>query len=264
MRSSYGTTGMAPVLAAGVGVRHGWTWVLRAASFRLDPAVAGRGAIGIAVARESARSAVADLLGGLAPPAYGELRVLGQDLTTPQGRAAVRRYVGIARSPARPQPVRRVRGAVGRAARMANLPGHDREVLAAAILDRLALTPWADVPLRAAPMVIARRARLAAAAVHEPELLVVDGLLDGLAARDAATVADGIRDLSRDTAVIAIGRDPAVLAMACDEVLTLSDGIIVRDLTRRRPARGLAAATPAVATAGTGRPATHCAAGRLL
>ncbi|MGH3124896.1 MAG: hypothetical protein ACRDND_28265, partial [Streptosporangiaceae bacterium] len=180
MRSSYGTTGMAPVLAAGVGIRHGWTWVLRAASFRLEVPDAGRPAIGIAITRQTARAAVVDLLGGLARPAYGELRVLGQDLTTAQGRAAVRRYVGIARVSSRPQPGRRVRGLVGHAARVANLPGRDCEVLAAAILDRLALTPWADVPVRAAPLVIARRARLAAAAVHEPELLLIDGLLDGL------------------------------------------------------------------------------------
>ena len=233
MRSGYGTTGMAPVLAAGVGVRHGWTWVLRAASFRLDPPAAGRPAVGIAVKRDAARSAVIDLLGGLARPAYGELRVLGQDLTTPQGRAAVRRYVGIARASARPRPVRRVRGLVGHAARLANLPGRDGEVLAAAILDRLALTPWADVPVRAAPAVIARRAKLAAAAVHEPELLLLDGLLDGLGPQDAASVADSIRDLGRDTAIIAIGGDAAALALACDEVLTLADGIIVRELTRR-------------------------------
>ena len=233
VRSSYGTTGMAPVLAAGVGARHGWTWVLRAASFRLDLSAAGRPAIGIAVQQDAARSAVIDLLGGLARPAYGELRVLGQDLSTAQGRAAVRRYVGIARASARPQPVRRVRGLVGHAAGLANLPGRDREVLAAAILDRLALTPWADVPVRAAPAVIARRARLAAAAVHEPELLLLDGLLDGLGPRDAASVADSIRDLGRDTAIIAIGGDAAALALACDEVLTLADGIIVRELTRR-------------------------------
>lgn len=119
----------------------------------------------------------------------------------------MRRYVGIARASARPRPVRRVRGLVGHAARLANLPGRDREVLAAAILDRLALTPWADVPVRAAPAVIARRARLAAAAVHEPELLLLDGLLDGLGPRDAASVADSIRDLGRDTAIIAIGGD---------------------------------------------------------
>jgi len=230
VRSSYGTTGMAPVLAAGVGIRHGWTWVLRAASFRLDAPGAGRPAIGIAIPQVATRAAVVNLLGGLARPAYGELRVLGQDLTTAQGRAAVRRYVGIARAAERPRPTRRVRGLVGHAAPLANLPGRDREVLAAAILDRLALTPWADVPVRAAPAAIARRAKLAAAAVHEPELLLLDGLLDGLSPRDAAALADSIHDLGRDTAIIATGGDPATLALVCDEVLTLADGILVRDL----------------------------------
>ena len=268
MRSGYGTTGMAPVLAAGVGIRHGWTWVLRAASFRLEVPDAGRPAIGIAITREAARTAVIDLLGGLTRPAYGELRVLGQDLTTAQGRAAVRRYVGIARLPARPQPGRRVRGLVGHAARVANLPGRDCDVLAAAILDRLALTPWADVPVRAAPAVIARRARLAAAAVHEPELLLIDSLLDGLGPRDTENVAASIRDLGRDTAIVATGRDPAALAMACGEVLTLADGIIVRNLAAaarqprgnragagmawiRRPRRGPGSARGP----GSGRPA---------
>jgi ABC-type multidrug transport system ATPase subunit len=184
------------------------------------------------VKRDTARSAVIDLLGGLARPAYGELRVLGQDLTTAQGRAAVRRYVGIARASARPRPVRRVRGLVGHAPQLAGLPGRDRDVLAAAIMDRLALTPWADVPVRAAPAVIARRAKLAAAAVHEPELLLLDGLLDGLSPRDVASIAASIRDLGRDTAIIAIGGDAAALALACDEVLTLTDGIIVRDLAQ--------------------------------
>jgi len=157
------------------------------------------------------------------------------DLETAQGRAAVRRYVGIARVAARPQPGRRVRGLVGHAARVANLPGRDCEVLAAAILDRLALTPWADVPMRAAPPVIARRAKLAAAVVHEPELLLIDGLLDGLGPRDTETVAASIRDLGRDTAIVAIGRDSAPLALACGEVLTLTDGIIVRDLAPGPP-----------------------------
>src|ERR1035441_222721 len=95
--TSYPLTEMAPVLAAGVGVRHGWTWVLRTASFRMDLALTGRPGIGIASGRNGAGTVVVDLLAGLARPAYGELRVLGQDLTTPQGRAAVRHSVGIAR-----------------------------------------------------------------------------------------------------------------------------------------------------------------------
>ena len=126
-----------------------------------------------------------------------------------------------------------MRGVVGHAARVANLPGRDCEVLAAAILDRLALTPWADVPMRAAPPVIARRAKLAAAAVHEPELLLIDGLLDGLGPRDTENVAASIRDLGRDTAIVATGRDSAVLATACGEVLTLTDGIIIGNLAAR-------------------------------
>ena len=111
--------------------------------------------------------------------------MLGQDLTTAQGRTAVRRYVGIARVAARPRPGRRVRGLVGHAARVANLPGRDCEVLAAAILDRLALTPWADVPMRAAPPVIARRAKLAAG-IYPPMPLTLGacgrgpGMLTGL------------------------------------------------------------------------------------
>jgi energy-coupling factor transporter ATP-binding protein EcfA2 len=78
--------------------------------------------------------------------------------------------------------------------------------------------------------VIARRAKLAAAAVHEPELLLIDGLLDGLGPRDTENVAASVRDLGRDTAIVATGRDPAALALACGEVLTLADGIIVRNL----------------------------------
>ena len=110
----------------------------------------------------------------------------------------MRGRVGVGPRTARPQPGIRVRGLVEHAARLARLPRRDRHLLAAAILDRLSLTPWADVPLRAAPDVICRRARLAAAAVHQPDLLLIDGLLDDLCPRDAAALADAIRDLGRD------------------------------------------------------------------
>jgi ABC-type branched-subunit amino acid transport system ATPase component len=100
-------------------------------------------------------------------------------------------------------------------------------VLTAAILDRLKLTPWADVSLRAAPDPVARRARLAAAAVHQPELLLIDGLLDDLAPGDAAALADSIRDIGADTGIVAAGNDADWLALACPEILTLADGILV-------------------------------------
>ena len=223
---------MTPVLAAGVGAGHGWrSGRLRSASFRVDAPdapVYGAGPLGIAISRQTVATTLVDLLAGLVRPAYGELRVLGEDLTTARGRSAVRGKVGVARRAARPQPAFRVRGLVEHAARLAGLPSQDRDLMAAAIVDRLALTPWADVPLRSAPDVICRRARLAAAVVHQPDLLLIDGLLDDLGPGDTIALADVIRDLARDMTVVAVGRDPSALALACAEVLTLADGILVR------------------------------------
>jgi ABC-2 type transport system ATP-binding protein len=227
MRSGDGMAVDCPVLAAGVGVRHGWGWVLRAASFRMAGSATGGSAVGIVTARQAAGSVMVDLLAGHARPAHGELRVLGRDLTTAVGRAAIRHQVGVARRSGWCQPGLRVRGLVEHAARVADLPGGHGEVLTAAILDRLALTAWADVPIRSAPAAVGRRARLAAAAVHEPDLLLLDGLLDDLSQDGAASVARYVRDLARDTAIVATGHDSAALDLACDEVLTLADGVLV-------------------------------------
>jgi len=216
-----------PVLAAGIGVRRGRCWAVRSASFRVSAPVPGKSALGILTDHPVQSAAIVDLLAGLARPAYGELRVLGHDMATARGRAAVRRRVGVARRNARQLPAVRVRGLVEHAARLARPGRQDRCLLAAAILDRLALTPWAEVPLRAAPDSVARRARLAAAAVHQPDLLLLDGLLDGLTPRDTAVLADAVRNLSRDCGILVAGCDRDALALACDEILILTDGVLV-------------------------------------
>lgn len=216
-----------PVLAAGVGLRSGQSWVVRAASFRVGVPMPGRAAVGVITSRPAYSEALIDMLAGAVRPAYGELRVLGHDMSTVRGRAAVRRRVGVARRRGYSLPGLRVRGLVQHSARLAMPDRRDRHVLAAAILDRLSLTPWAEVPLRFAPDSVARRARLAAAAVHQPELLLLDSLLDGLTERDAAALAEAIRDLSRDSAILVAGRDSAALTLACDDVLVLVGGVLV-------------------------------------
>ena len=101
---------------------------------------------------------------------------------TADGRAAVRSTLGSrAGPPGRGLPYR-VRGLIEHAARLARLPGCDYHLLTASIIDRLALSAWADVQLRSLPDPVLRRTRLAAAAVHEPNLLILDSLLDDLAA----------------------------------------------------------------------------------
>jgi ABC-type multidrug transport system ATPase subunit len=230
MQSGHAIRTTAPVLAAGVGVRRGPGWPLRSASFRLDPSDLGGAALGI-VSSSQAAAALIDLLAGQIRPDYGTLHVLGQDMSTASGRSAVRPRTGIARPSAGPRPGLRVRGLVEHAARVGCPPGHDRHLLVAAILDRLALTPWAGVPVRSAPDPVVRRARIAAAAVHQPDLLLIDGLLDGLSAPDLAFLTDVIHDLQRDTALIAAGRDSDALTRAFPRVLVLADGI----LTGSRP-----------------------------
>ena len=100
MRSGLVTTDSIPVLAAGVGIRHRSRWLLRSVSFRVNARPPDGVVLGI-FGQPAAASAVVGLLAGLARPAHGELRVLGRNLTTAAGRAAVRPHVGIARSPGR-------------------------------------------------------------------------------------------------------------------------------------------------------------------
>jgi ABC-type multidrug transport system ATPase subunit len=224
----------AAVLAAGVGVQRSWGWSLRAASFRLEAPPSGQPALGILIESRAAATAVVDLLAGLIAPSYGELRVLGEDMRTERGRAVARGRIGIAR---RGGPVLgstvRIRGLIEHAARRTRLPRHDRNLLTADIIDRLSLQLWEDVPLRAAPDPVARRARLAAAAVHQPELLLIDGLLDDLDPLDAAELAEGVRNIGLDTGIVAAGQDPDSLTLTCGDVLALEDGILVGpELTR--------------------------------
>jgi ABC-2 type transport system ATP-binding protein len=227
MRSGRAVIGPDPVVAAGIGVRHGRGWAVRAASFRIGPPVPGRSALGILTDHPSQSAALVDLLAGVARPAYGELRVLGHDMATIRGRSAVRRRVGVARRGARPLPGIRVRGLVEHSARLGRPHRQDRRLLAAAILDRLSLMPWAEVTLRAAPDAIARRTRLAAAAVHQPDLLLLDGLIDGLPARDVSVLAAAVRDLSSDSGILLAGCDREALELACDDVLVLADGVLI-------------------------------------
>lgn len=216
-----------PVLAAGVGVRHGFTWALRTASFRMDAPLPGRTGFGIVTGRPRTAAAMASLMAGLIRPEYGELRVLGEDMGTMAGRAAVAGRIGVARLPGWARPGLRLRRLVERAARLAPLPGQDEALLAAAILDRLGLTPWAQVPLRALPEVVRRQALLAAAAVHEPELIVVDRLLDRLPPAGLDALTGSVRRVGQDTAIAVTGCDAWALAQACDDVITMADGIIV-------------------------------------
>src|SRR5262245_56213513 len=231
MQSGHAATAIAPVVCAGAGVRYGSVWAIRLASFRLAQSDLGTASLGIVTNQPAARAILVGLLSGRITASYGNLVVLGHDMRTAQGRAAARRQVGIAGRSLRALPAIRVRGLVEHAARLADQPAADRHLLVAAIIDRLALSPWAGVQLRAAPEVVARKARLAAACVHQPKLLLIDGLLDQLGARDRIVLADVIAGLRGEAAMILLGEDADALSLVSDRVLTLVNGIVTDGVT---------------------------------
>lgn len=225
-------TAIVPVVCAGVGVRYGSVWTIRLASFRLTRSDLGIATLAIVAPQPAARATLVALLSGRAAPAYGYLAVLGHDMRTTRGRAAARRQVGLAKRGARICPAIRIRGHVERAAWLAGQPDPDRHLLVAAIIDRLGLSPWADVELRSAPEFVARKAWLAAACVHQPKLLLIDGLLDQLGTRDRTALADAIALLRGDTAIVVLGGDADVLSLTSDRVLTLGGGIVTDGSSR--------------------------------
>jgi ABC-2 type transport system ATP-binding protein len=224
------------VLSGGVGAREAARYPIRLASFRLEANGLGRAALGIITPPTPASAILVSLLSGRLAPAYGKLRVLGHDMGTPAGRAAIRASVGLAATSIRTWPTITIRGLVARAARRSGQPGRDRHLLVAAILDRLDLGPWGEVPLGAAPELVARRARLAAACVHEPDLLIVNGLFDQLPTLDRVILADAVRDLRRDTSIVALGQDADTLLLFCDQIAILSGGVLIGGSTSGRGA----------------------------
>ena len=235
MRSGHAAAAITPVLAAGVGAREAGRYPIRLASFQLPATELSRAALGIVTPRCTASTFLVRLLSGRLAPAYGQLLVLDEDLTTAAGRAKVRSRVGIASRGGHLWPTLTIRGLVERAARRHGprqsrndrQSRSDRQLLAAAILDRLALLPWSAVPVRDAPEIVARRARLAAACVHEPDLLIIDGLFDQLPIIDRTILAQTVADLKRDTSIVATGQDADALLLFCDQVLMLTNGIVV-------------------------------------
>ena len=206
------------IVASEVALRDRGRWALRSVTLS-----AGHEATGIAGRRGAGKTALLALLAGLVAPARGELSVLGQDLRTCGGRGAIQGRVGLVPPPGRPGGFT-VAGLVTHAAWLMRLPASLRAARVASALERLSLPGWAGSPVTAVPEHVARRAWLAACTVHQPELLLVDGLLDGVTDDDAQTLATCLRNLAANWPIVVAGRDHTRLSLCCPRVLSLHDG----------------------------------------
>jgi len=174
------------------------------------------------------KSLLTRLILGLDTPSAGTIRVLGQDIQSLDWGA-------MARLRARIGAVLQGGSLVASLSVLENLllplrglpGGRDRLAREARLaMTVLQLDGMENLRPRSLSLGQRRRVELARALIHSPELLVWDGLTDGLdpaAARDTLQVLRAQRE-SRKLTLIATDNDPDVLGDACDRVAVLERG----------------------------------------
>lgn len=134
----------------------------------------GPGITGLLGPNGAGKTTLLRMLAGLLVPSEGEIRVLGQN---PRKDHSVYRNVGLVPEESSIYPTMTGREYVEYAAK---LSGFKRPHLAASrALDEVSLGPDADRPLGGYSKGMRQRAKVAAALVHEPAVLILDEPLNG-------------------------------------------------------------------------------------
>ncbi len=158
-------------------------------------------------------------------PDRGEIQVLGQR-STAAARDRVS-YLPEERGIYKKMTVRRLLRYYGR------LKGAEKERLDGAIetwLSRLGLTSWGDRRVEALSKGMAQKVQFIAAAVSEPELLILDEPFSGLDPVNAEDLKDAVLGLRRQgTTIVFSTHDMGVAEKLCDRILMIFKGRKVLD-----------------------------------
>lgn len=227
-----------------MGVRRRGRWLLRPVTFGVT-----EGVVGLAGPPGVGKSTLLATFATLRRPNAGALQILGHDTTNASGLRAARARIGY------------LPGGFSRAENMtagefvAYAAYYKRSSAAAvrALLRRLDLAEAAGTELALLPPDVRLRAGLAAACVHEPELVLLDdplgelraaaepwptGASDPGAGAHAAAVAELVPVLrSLAPTVVITADDAGSLTGWCDRLLTLTRGRLAESPTRSAAAR---------------------------
>lgn len=103
----------------------------------------------------------------------------------------------------------------------------------AELLDQVAMTRWADVPLRTYSRGMRRRVCIAAALAHEPRLLILDEPTDGLDPTGRRDLLELLRHLNVDHGVTLLVNSHQLREIEglCSEIALINEGLLVRSGT---------------------------------
>jgi ABC-2 type transport system ATP-binding protein len=169
----------------------------------------------------SGKSTTMRLLLGLHAPTSGTVRVLGH----PAGHREARRRTGYLPEDADLYPFLTARESVAMVAALHGVPRKERKERTAALLDRVGLSAEADRRVEGFSRGMKRRVGLAAALVHEPELLLLDeptAGLDPVGREGLLTLLDDCK--RRGVTVILSSHVLSDVERLCDRVAILGSG----------------------------------------
>ncbi|MEW2355877.1 ATP-binding cassette domain-containing protein [Spirillospora sp. NPDC029432] len=232
------------IVARGMGVRRGGRWLLRPVAFGI-----AEGVVGLAGPPGVGKSTLLATFATLRRPHSGRLDILGHDTGDTRGRRAVRARIGYL-----PGRFRWSRNMT--AEELVAYSAYYKRVRAPAardVMKRFGIADDSRTELALLPPDVRLRAGLAAACVHEPELVVLDDPLEelyaGRGAADEAAIAELIPLIGAlaPTVVVSAAR-PERLAPWCRHVLTLARG----RLTQYEPRPTAPATVPTMPTVAGG------------
>ncbi|SFP42057.1 ABC transporter [Actinomadura madurae] len=232
------------IVARGMGVRRGGRWLLRPVTFGVP-----EGVVGLAGPPGAGKSTLLATFATLRKPNTGVLHILGHDIANATGLRAARAGIGYL-------PARFSRAESMTAGEFVAYAAYYKRTSASAarsMLRRLDLTEAAGTELALLPPDVRLRAGLAAACVHEPEVVLLDDPFGELcaAAEPWPTGAEGPGRRSLTAAMaelIPVLRSlaPAVVVTAdvtetltgwCDRLFTLTRGRLAEQPTHSATAR---------------------------
>jgi ABC-2 type transport system ATP-binding protein len=172
------------------------------------------------------KTAVLECCAGLRPPADGDIRLDGVDLTPELAAASLAYVPAVPSLPGEQRLAEHVRDRCTRFGR--RMPG---EVIAAALRRGGVPDAWHAVPLGACPPAIRRQTAFTLATLRNVELLLLDDPLHGLAPGDVAPFTAGLRRLRKaGTALLVATRDLAWAREVASTLVLLENGAVTEVL----------------------------------
>jgi ABC-2 type transport system ATP-binding protein len=216
-----------------------------------------RGAVGLLGRNGAGKSSVLKAMLGLVRPHSGSMRFL--DLPADASPAAIRAHVGY--MPERDAHLPQCTGfeMVSLLGMLSGMPRRDAWRRAHEVLYLVGLDEQRYRPVAGYSTGMKQKAKLAAALVHDPQVLFLDEPTNGLDPAGRADMLDLVRQLSHDLGKSVLFSTHILqdVEVVCDAAVVLERGRVVaqgalRDLTRggeRQHTLGIEPATPAVAAA---------------